>query len=124
MKPYNKANIKLAKNLRQNMTKYERMLWYDFLSKYPVRFQRQKAIGNFIVDFYCAKAALIIEVDGGGHFTENGLAEDAKRTKLLESLGLSVLRVSNADISINFSGVCQIIEYEVERRRAQVSESR
>lgn len=124
MRPYNKANILLAKNLRRNMTKHERKLWYDFLSNFPVRFQRQKAIGNYIVDFYCAKAALIIEVDGCGHYTDEGIAGDDDRTKSLESMGLNILRITNLEISSNFSGVCQMIEHEVERRRAQVSESR
>ena len=64
MLPYNKSNIVLAKNLRKNMTPWERKLRYDFLSGYPIRFQRQKAIGDFIVDFYCAKARLVIELDG------------------------------------------------------------
>ena len=65
MKPYNKSNIPLAKNLRKNMTPWERKLWYEFLRDYPIRFQRQKSIGKYIVDFYCAKAKLIIELDGG-----------------------------------------------------------
>ncbi|MCI6096959.1 MAG: DUF559 domain-containing protein [Clostridiales bacterium] len=69
MKDYNKENIPLAKTLRKNMTPWERKLWYDFLRYYPVRFQRQKAIGNYIADFYCAKARLVIELDGGGHYT-------------------------------------------------------
>ncbi len=106
------------------MTKHERKLWYDFLSNYPVRFQRQKTIGNYIVDFYCAKVALIIEVDGCGHYTDEGIARDDDRTKSLESMGLNILRKTNLDISGNFSGVCQMIEHEVERRRAQFSESR
>lgn len=106
------------------MTKHERKLWYDFLSNYPVRFQRQKAIGNYIVDFYCAKAALIIEVDGCGHYTDEGITGDDDRTKSLESMGLNILRITNLEISSNFSGVYQMIEHEVERRRAQVSESK
>ena len=69
MKAYNKANIPLAKALRRNMTPWERKLWFDFLRNYPVRFQRQKAISDYIVDFYCAKAKLIIELDGDGHYT-------------------------------------------------------
>ena len=69
MKDYNKDNIPLARVLRKNMTPWERRLWYDFLRNYPVRFQRQKAIGNYIADFYCAKARLVIELDGGGHYT-------------------------------------------------------
>ncbi|MGM9632138.1 MAG: endonuclease domain-containing protein, partial [Eubacteriales bacterium] len=66
---YNKKNITLAKNLRKNATPQENHLWYDFLSKYEVRFQRQKAIDNFIADFYCHKAKLIIEIDGSQHYT-------------------------------------------------------
>lgn len=69
---YNKRNINLAKTLRKNATPQENRLWYDFLSKYEVRFQRQKAIDNFIADFYCYKAKLIIEIDGFRHYTENG----------------------------------------------------
>ena len=69
---YNKKNIILAKNLRKNATPQENHLWYDFLSKYEIRFQRQKAIDNFIADFYCHKAKLVIEIDGSQHRTEKG----------------------------------------------------
>ena len=68
MKEYNRENIPLAKALRKNMTPWERKLWYQFLRSYPVRFQRQKAIGNYIADFYCAKAGLVIELDGSQHY--------------------------------------------------------
>ena len=78
MKEYNKSNIPLAKTLRKNMTPWERKLWYEFLRSYPVRFQRQKAIGNYIVDFYCAKAGLVIELDGGGHYTAEQMEKDAQ----------------------------------------------
>ena len=60
---YNRKLISNAKNLRKNMTKQERHLWYDYLSKYPVRFQRQKVIDNYITDFYCASAKLVIEIE-------------------------------------------------------------
>ena len=80
-KDYNKENIPLAKTLRKNMTPWERKLWYDFLRYYPVRFQRQKAIGNYIADFYCAKARLVIELDGGGHYTAELAKKDEMRTK-------------------------------------------
>ena len=86
MKDYNKENIPLAKTLRKNMTPWERKLWYDFLRYYPVRFQRQKAIGNYIADFYCAKARLVIELDGGGHYTAE-LASAYKRLRVYESNG-------------------------------------
>ena len=86
MKEYNKANIPLAKTLRKNMTPWERKLWYEFLRYYPVRFQRQKAIGNYIADFYCAKARLVVELDGGGHYTAEQTEKDIVRTKELESM--------------------------------------
>ena len=57
--------IQLARNLRNNVTPQERKLWYLFLSKFPLRFHRQKTIGPYIVDFYCHKAKLVIEIDGG-----------------------------------------------------------
>ena len=110
MKEYNKENIPLAKMLRKNMTPWERKLWYDFLRNYPVRFQRQKAIGNYIADFYCAKARLVIELDGGGHYTAEQAEKDAFRTKTLESMNLTVLRICNLDINHNFSGVCEYID--------------
>ena len=113
MKAYNKSNIPLAKALRKNMTPWERKLWYDFLRNYPVRFQRQKAIGNYIADFYCARARLIVELDVGGHYTEEQAEKDADRTKELESMNLTVLRICNLDIDRNFRGVCEHIDLTV-----------
>ena len=113
MKEYNKGNISLAKALRKNMTPWERKLWYDFLRNYPVRFQRQKAIGNYIVDFYCAKARLVVELDGGGHYTEEQATKDTSRTKELEGMNLTVLRICNLDIDRNFRGVCEYIDLAV-----------
>ena len=115
MKPYNKANIPLAKSLRKNMTPWERKLWYEFLRHYPVRFQRQKAIGNYIADFYCAKAGLIIELDGGGHYTPEQSEKDAARTRELQDMKLEVLRICNLDVDRNFSGVCEWIDAKVKR---------
>ena len=83
---YNKGNIPLAKVLRKNMTPWERELWYKFLRSYPVRFQRQKAIGNYIADFYCAKARLVIELDGGGHYEYEQMQKDNERTRVLQSM--------------------------------------
>ncbi|MBO5339222.1 MAG: endonuclease domain-containing protein [Clostridia bacterium] len=110
MKEYNKSNIELAKVLRKNMTKHEKKLWYDFLRNYPIRFQRQKAIGNYIADFYCAKAKLIIELDGSGHYTEMQILKDNDRTYELEKMYLSVLRIPNTEVFKNFSGVCRYID--------------
>ncbi|MBP3347912.1 MAG: endonuclease domain-containing protein [Clostridia bacterium] len=110
MKEYNKNNIPLARSLRKNMTPWERKLWYEFLRNYPVRFQRQKAIGNYIADFYCAKASLIIELDGGGHYTLEQERKDALRTKDLQSMNLTIVRICNLDIDRNFPGVCEYID--------------
>ena len=110
MKAYNKENIPLAKTLRKNMTPWERKLWYDFLRNYPVRFQRQKAIGNYIADFYCAKARLIIELDGGGHYTPEQAEKDKQRTDELTAMTLTVVRICNLDIDQNFRGVCEYID--------------
>ena len=115
MKDYNKENIPLAKTLRKNMTPWERKLWYDFLRTYPVRFQRQKAIGNYIADFYCAIARLVIELDGGGHYTAEQARKDEMRTKDLESMNLTVVRICNLDIDRNFRGVCEYIDLTVKR---------
>ena len=118
VKEYNKDNIPLAKVLRKNMTPWERKLWYEFLRAYPVRFQRQKAIGNYIADFYCAKARLVIELDGGGHYTAAQAEKDLLRVKELEKMNLSVLRICNLDIDRNFSGVCEYIDLTVKNALA------
>ena len=107
---YNKKNIALAKNLRRNATPQENHLWYDFLSKCKVKFQRQKAIDNFIADFYCHKAKLIIEIDGSQHYTEEGRQKDEFRTEILEGYELKVIRFTNFQIDTNFRGVCDYIE--------------
>ena len=113
MKDYNKANIPLAKILRKNMTPWERKLGYDFLRNYPVRFQRQKAIGNYSSDFCCAKARLVVELDGGRHYTQEQADKDELRTKELEAMNLTVVRVCNLDIDRNFRGVCEHIDMTV-----------
>ena len=107
---YNEKNITLAKNLRKNATPQENHLWYDFLSKYEVRFQRQKAIDNFIADFYCHKAKLIIEIDGSQHYEEENRRNDEIRTEILEGYDLKVIRFTNRQINTNFRGVCEYID--------------
>ena len=116
---YNKSNIPLAKALRKNMTPWEQKLWYRFLRNYPIRFQRQKSIGNYIVDFYCAKARLIVELDGSGHYTKKQTKKDAERTKELKDNGLTVLRICNLDIDRNFGGVCEYIDLIVKKSLPQ-----
>ena len=119
MKDYNRQNIPLAKELRKNMTPWERKLWYEFLRGYPIRFQRQKSIGNYIVDFYCAKARLVIELDGGGHYSSLQQQKDNVRTKELESMNLKVIRICNKDIDKNFAGVCEYINSVLEKSLPQ-----
>ena len=119
MLQYNKANIPRAKELRKNMTPWERKLWYLFLRGYPVRFQRQKALDEFIADFYCAKARLVVELDGSQHYEEASMLKDRIRTEKLEQLNLIVLRISNMDIDKNFEGVCQYIDLVVKNSLPQ-----
>ena len=113
MKTYNKENIPLAKQLRKNMTPWERKLWYEFLRSYPIRFQRQKTIGDYIVDFYCASAKLVVELDGGGHYEAEQSAKDVLRTRALESMGFHVVRFTNLDIDRCFAEVCESIDLTV-----------
>ena len=119
-----KHNTKLtanAKVLRKNMTKEERHLWYDFLKNYPVRFLRQKVIDNYIVDFYCHRARLIIELDGSGHYEEKGLLKDKIRTERIEKRNLTVIRIPNNEVNINFEGVCMHIDNAVKESLRQSS---
>jgi len=116
---HNKQLVPLAKQLRKEMTKEERHLWYDFLRNYPIRFQRQKVLGKYIVDFYCAQAKLIVELDGSQHFEPEAMGEDAERTAFLEEYGLTVLRVPNNEVNRNFEGVCLYIENAIRRSLSQ-----
>lgn len=111
---YNKKNITLAKNLRKKATPQENHLWYDFLSKYEVRFQRQKAIDDFIADFYCHKAKLIIEIDGSQHYSKKGMQKEEFRTEILQGYDLKVIRFTNRQIITNFRGVCEYIDMIVQ----------
>ena len=99
-----------ARMLRKSMTKEERRLWYDFLRSYPVRFLRQKVIDNYIVDFYCHDARLVIELDGSQHYSESGMLKDKIRTERIEERDLTVVRIPNNEIDKNFNGVCEYID--------------
>ncbi len=105
-----------ARALRKEMTREERRLWYDFLRDYPVRFMRQRPIDRYIVDFYCAKAKLVVELDGGQHYDPEALRYDAVRSQTLATYGISVLRVTNTDVMHGFPAVCEQIDLEVQRR--------
>ena len=108
--PYDPNLKDKALELRKNMTKHERYLWYKHLSKHHVRFQKQKIIDHYIVDFYCAKASLVIEVDGESHILQGQEVYDENRTKALESYGLQVLRFTNLEIEVDFERVCGVID--------------
>ena len=111
-----KAN---ARELRKAMTKEEARLWYQFLCRYPYRFRRQYIIGNYIVDFYCHQAKLVVELDGSQHCDPGAMEYDQKRTEYLRSQGLEVLRLSNLDIMRRFRDVCETIDMEVKRNEGQ-----
>ena len=111
--PYDRHNIANARTLRKNMTPWERKLWYCFLKEYPVRFQRQKPIGRYIVDFYCASAKLAVELDGGGHYTPEEQEKDRNRTKEIEKFGVQVIRFCNLDVDRHFYEVCSVIDETV-----------
>ena len=117
---HNKSLVSNAKNLRKNMTKEERHLWYDFLRSYPVKFLRQKILGKYIVDFYCAEAKLIVELDGSQHYEDKGIEYDTKRTTDLEQYVVRVLRIPNNEVNQNFSGVCEYIDLAVKQSLSQL----
>ncbi len=117
---HNKNIVPFAKELRKNMTKEERHLWYDFLRNYPIKFSRQKILGKYIADFYCAKANLIVELDGSEHYEDAGIIHDAKRTEYLEKYGIKVIRISNLDVMRNFESVCASIDCMVKQSLSQL----
>ena len=112
----NTNNPKLTKHsqqLRKNMTPEEKKLWYQFLKDLPFTIRRQKVIGNYIADFFCAKTMTVIELDGSQHFQDAGQFADKERDAYFSSLGITVLRYSNRQINHAFSGVCEDILYRL-----------
>ena len=103
---HNKKLVKTAQTLRKNMTDEEKHLWYDFLKKLPFTVNRQKNIGNYIVDFYIHSKNVVIELDGSQHFEEEHEKTDKKRDAELNKLGLRVIRYTNDDIKKHFYDVC------------------
>ena len=105
-----------ARRLRREMTGEERHLWYDYLRTYPVRFMRQRPMDRYILDFYCARARLVVELDGSQHYEGDGPDRDRERDEALAGYGLRVLRFPNNEVRSNFSGVCEAIDREVKAR--------
>ena len=116
---HNKQLVPLAKQLRKEMTKEERHLWYDFLRGYPIRFSRQKVLGKYIADFYSAKAKLVIELVGSQHYENDNMQKDTERTDFLKKYGLTVIRIPNNEINENFQGVCEYIDSAVKQSLSQ-----
>ena len=112
----NKKLKQLSRNLRKQLTEEESLLWYQFLSRYPLRFRRQYIIGNYIVDFYCHAAKLVVELDGSQHYEAEGQKRDAERTAYLEKQGICVLRFSNLDVKSSFYEVCDEIHRVAQQR--------
>ncbi|MCQ2381122.1 MAG: endonuclease domain-containing protein [Acidaminococcaceae bacterium] len=119
---YNSKLKQRTRQLRKEMTPWERHLWYDFLRNYSVKFYRQRTLGNFIVDFFCRQAMLVIELDGGGHYTPEQQQYDKERTAVLQGQGYQVIRFSNHDVDKNFYAVCTQIDEVVKARMKMYQE--
>jgi len=98
------------------MTPQERHLWFDFLRNYQVKIYRQRIIGNYIADFYCPSARLIIELDGSQHYEKDNKEYDELRTQFFNSLNIKVIRFSNYECTYNFESVCLSIDKEIKGR--------
>ena len=98
------------------MTEQEKKLWYRYLRNYPVKILRQKVLNYYIVDFYCAKAQLAIEIDGNQHYTKEGLEYDKQRYELLKAYGIETIRFKNKEIDKNFYNICKIIDSTIKKR--------
>ena len=111
MLPFDRKLKPLARNLRTNMTDAEQLIWSKIRRKQigDLHFYRQKNIGHYIVDFYCPKGKLIIEIDGGRHYENEGMKKDQERDRYLQRLGFTVLRFSDIDVLRNIDGVIERI---------------
>ena len=117
MKYYYEGDLKvIARELRKQMTKQERHLWYDFLKSYQYQFYRQRIIDRFIADFYCPAAKLVIELDGGQHYDDIMMVEDKQRTSIIKQYGVDVLRIPNNEVDSNFYNVCTYLDNIIKER--------
>ena len=114
--PYNPKLKELAKQLRQNMTLSEVLLWDQLKQKkmFGFDFDRQRPIDNFIVDFYCKDLMLAIEIDGSSHNLEESFKADVKRQNILEKLGVRFLRFDDLEVKKEMSNVLRTIQYWIE----------
>ena len=111
---YNSKNIVLAKNLRKRATPQEKHLWYDFLRNYEIKFQRQKVIGEYIVDFYCPSLKIAIEIDGNQHYSKEGIEKDKIRTEAINKQGVQIIRIPNKQIDKDFVLACEYLNTEIQ----------
>jgi very-short-patch-repair endonuclease len=111
MLPFNRKLKPLARSLRTNMTEAEQLIWSKIRRKQidNLQFYRQKNIGHYIVDFYCPKRKLIVELDGGQHYENEGMKKDQERDRYLQGLGFTVLRFSDIDVLKSIDGVLERI---------------
>ena len=116
MYKYNKQLISNSQELRKNMTKEEKHLWYDFLKLLPIPVKRQKNIDNFILDFYIPSAKIAIELDGSQHFSDDNKAYDKERDRKIASYGIKILRYLNSDVNNSFDSVCRDIINNINSR--------
>jgi very-short-patch-repair endonuclease len=104
--PYRRSLKRRSQSLRRDPSPAERKLWYEFLRGLPDKFTRQKPLVHYVVDFYCSRQRLVVEVDGDSHFTEEAMGRDATRTAALEAIGVRVLRLTNQEVMQDFEGAC------------------
>ena len=121
---YNKKLVENAQSLRKNMTPEEKHLWYDFLKKLPITVNRQKNIGNYIVDFFISEKRVAIEIDGVQHQIDKNVISDEKRDNYLKDLGITVLRYKNSDINKNFNEVCNDILKNIGMKATDLTDRR
>ncbi len=117
---HNRKLTSRAQELRKQMTKEERRLWYEYLHCYPYRFRRQVTCGGYILDFYCAAAKLAVELDGSQHYEPQASAKDDWRTEFLKGYDIKVLRIPNNEVTQNFSGICEYIDDAVRQSLSQL----
>ena len=114
--PYNKNLKEFSRDLRSHSTLSEILLWQKLRSSQfrGYAFNRQKPLGNYIVDFYCLKLDLVIEVDGNSHFFEESVMEDQERQKVIERMGLNFLRFSDLEVKRSMPSVLEEIGYFID----------
>lgn len=119
--PRNENLLPLAKRMRKEMTPEEKTLWFQYLRGYPIRFRRQEILGDYIADFYCAKAKLVVELNGSQHYEDGQREHDRIRTVRLNAYGLTVIRIPNNEVRRNLRGVCAYIDTEIQRLTGELT---